>query len=436
MRSRTLWYGGAHDTSTSHLNVTYYRLAIFCSVFAAVFWCYFNFLTAEDSLVLFNRYNFLEGAPVFFYYAGYWSLFPQSIAFLVSDLNPAIQAIAYSFTALSIFLVLLREVFRASHSGLAVISVAVLTAVFAPFMLFNLTYTFWPGLAILGLVGLRASYQKESLSFTDILICLPGLAGSPLGLLFLPLFVWAAFRKRSMHIFAIAVLALLSFLVLVERDGGHRASPEDIILRATDQIFQILSDQLNSLINTSSPNNLVMSVLGVLSVLFTAALGLCWLFRFRKERGAVLLYMVGSLATVAAAAGTAGFPLSGRYWYPIIICSAVLLGRFIMMPALRDVRRIAEPLLIVVLCGGFLSASALRVRSWGGPSFASQEWSVMLSPPDYLTALKRSWHEDAGWALGLGKGLISYEECAELWEHPSTSEAYGFRIYCGNGVFE
>lgn len=436
MNTTVSLYAEVYPTSMSRMNTVCLWLAVSCSTLGAIFWCYFNFLTAEDSIVLFNRYNFLEGAPIYFYYAGYWSLLPQTVAFLVSNFDPEIQAVAYSAVALSIFLFLLREVFLASHSGLVTLCLAVLTATFAPFMLYNLTYSFWPGLAILGLVGLRANYQRKSPSFIDVFLCVPGLAGSPLGLLFLPLFVWTAYTKRSLHITAIAILALLSFLVLVERDGGHRSNPLDIVVRSTDQIFQVLSGQVGVLINTSGPGNLVMSILGVLSVLFVTVLAIYWLVRFRAERDAVLLYAAGSLATVLAATGASELPLSDRYWFPIIVCAFVLLGHFVEAAAVQRVRRIADPLVITILCGGLIASSALRAQSWGGLSFANHEWSQLLDPPYHLTALKRSWHEDAAWALGLGKGTISYEECAGLWEHPSSSEVFGFRVYCGNGVFD
>jgi hypothetical protein len=301
-------------------------------------------------------------------------------------------------------------------------------------MLFNLTYTFWPGLAILGLVGLRASYQNNCLSLTDMLVCIPGLTGSPLGVLFFPLFAWVAYTKKSWRAATIAAATLLSYIFLVERDG-RRSNLEDMLLRSAESISQAVSGQIEYLINTSSPGSLVMSVLGVLSVLLVISLGIYWIVRKRWDQASVLFYMLGSLATVVAAAGSVDLPLSARYWFPIVICATVLLGRFFIAPALSGGRNIVEPVLVVSLCICMLGASALRVHSWGGVSYAIQEWSKMVVHPDHLIGLQRSWHSDPSWAIGLGEGSIPYEECAGLWEHPSALESYGFRVYCGNGVF-
>ena len=404
------------------------------SILAAMFWCYFNFLTAEDSLVLFNRYNFLSDAPIYFYYAGYWSSFPQTIAYLVSNLNPAVQAIAYSIVSLGIFLILLREIFRATNSGVAVLTIVTVTSIFAPFMIFNLTYTFWPGLAVLGLIGLRANYQADELSFTDFLLCFPGLLGSPLGLLFFPLFTLAALQRRSWRSAVIASSTVLSYVILVERDG-HRSSETGIVESTIDNLSQIFSGQFNLLFNTSDLGGLVMSGIGVLSVCITLIVGLICLVHFTKDLSAVLLYVVGSLATVAAALGAADLPLSGRYWFPIIICASILTGTIVMQQRFSVLRHFVEPVLILVFCGIFLSSSALRIQTWGGLSSAAKEWSLMFWSPDQLSALKRSWHADDMWAIGLGTGQLFYQDCAGLWEHPTSKGDYGFRVYCGESVF-
>ena len=356
------------------------------------------------------------------------------MAYLVSALNPALQAAAYSAISVAIFLALLSEMYRASHSGLAVITISVVTAVFAPFMLFNLTFSFWPGLAMLGLIGLRANYQEKDLSFTDLLLCVPGLTGSPLGLLFFPLFALAAFEKRSWRSGVVAISTGLSYLVLVESDG-HRSGETSMLERAIENFIQIASGQLNLLIDTSGPGVLVMGSLGLLSVTVVSVIGLIYLVRFQKERGAVLLYAAGSLATVVAAMGASGMPLAGRYWFPIIICALVLSGSLYMHPHISRFRRIAEPILIFLFLGAFLASSALRIQSWGGASSSAVEWSLMLQPPDDLTALKRSWHADDKWALGLGNVSVHYDDCVGLWEHPSSKEDYGFRVYCGESVF-
>lgn len=422
------------DARPDRWNTRLFFIANMCAVFGAAFWCFFNFLTAEDSVVLFNRYNFLEDAPIYFFYAGYWSVFPQTIAFLVSEFNPAIQAVAYSLVALAVFMILLREIFKATHSGFLTVAVAVLATVFMPFMLFNLTYTFWPGLVILGLVGLRAGDQKKGLSFTDVLICIPGLTGSPLGFLFFPLFAYLVYRDRSAFTGLVFITAVASFFVLVEQDG-KRSSIFDIIQNGMERLTLIIQSPLEYLINTTKIGALVMSTLGTFSVLLVIVVGVTWMVQRKPGVLHVMLYMACSLLSVFAAVGSAGLPLSGRYWLPIIICAVVLIGKFIMVPRYRTVRRLAEPVLAVVLCVGMLGSSALRVQSWGGPSLSVQEWSAMISSPDNVTSVRRVWHENFDWAIGAGQGSVSYDECVGIWEHPTVFESFGFRIYCGNGVF-
>lgn len=428
-------YPHADDPAARRALVPYLLISILCAIFGAAFWCFFNFLTAEDSLVLYNRYNYLEDAPTYFYYAGYWSLFPQTVGALVSGLAPGVQAAAYSLVALAVFVTLLREIARATGSGLTVVGISVLAVVFAPFMLFNLTYSFWPGLAVLGLVGLRASWQKEDITLFDILICLPGLAGSPLGVLFFPLFAWAAFVRKSIRSAAIGALTLFSYLLLVDRSGS-RSSLEDILLKSVESLSRVFSGQWDLLINTGNPGAIVMSGLGVLSVIIVACLSLLWILRPRQGGMALLLYGAGSLATVLAAVGAVDLPLSGRYWFPIVICATCLLGRFLASPALCAVRRIGEPILVLVLCVGMLGASALRVQSWGGMSNTVEEWSAFTAGTEPFAGLRRNWHVDDRWAIGLGTGRIPYAQCDGAWELPDAAAHYGFRIYCGRGVFE
>lgn len=423
------------NTTPERQQVMLYRGSVGLAGLCAAFWCFFNFLTAEDAVVLFNRYNFLEGAPTYFYYAGYASIYPQSVAFAVSGLNPAVQAMLYTLVSFTVFFLLLREVFLATGSGLTTVAVVAICGALTPFMVYNLTFNFWTALAVLGLVGLRASRQQGGLSLSDLLICLPGLAGSPLGIAFLPLFGWVAVTTRSLFAALVCLIILAVFFGLVE-PGGGRGDSSGLLSNIVSNVLLIVGQPQSYLLNFTSPGTLGMSVLG--SVSFVCALVASgWvLLRWRLAGLPRALYIAGSLLTLVAAVGAAGVPLAGRYWFPIVICALTVMGSIYMRPTLQRVRGFLEITVAVALCVGLLGSLGLRYNKWGGSvQPALQEWQIMLNPPKTLTAITRSWHDSTRWTIGAGQGSVPYDACGDFWEHPNSKARYGFRIYCGAGVF-
>lgn len=412
-----------------------YLAALWLAGLAAIFWCFLNFLTAEDSVVLFNRFNFLTDAPVFFYYAGYTSTFPQVTAFLLSFLNPVAQAILYSLVALGVFLLLLREVFVATRSGLLVILLTAICAVFHPFVIYNLTFSFWPGLAILGLVGLRAHVSRRALRARDILICLPGLAGSPLAIAFLPSFAWAAFRTRSPYAVLLSLATLASFVALTEH-GGTRAEGGGLLSSFVANAGLALQAPLQYLVNAGSPGDLAISVLGAVSLPVTIVAGV-WALFSRKAAGVpVALYALGAVLVVFAAFAATSVPLAGRYWFPAVVSAIVLVGLMAPLPARSQAGKVVASALAGLLCVAVLASFWARAERWGAAATGLQEWRLLADAGQAPTAIIRHWHGDSGlWAVGAGRGALPYADCAGLTEHPESVAQFGFRIHCGRAVF-
>lgn len=169
---------------TEKLQKTFFHISVGLAVSACIFWTYFNFLSSGDSHVFFNRFNHLSDSPIFFYYAGYSSAFPQFVAFSLSWLPAVLQAILYSAVTVFVFCILLREVFLLTSSGLAVVFIATFCSVIFDPAIYTLLYSLWPGLVIVGLVGFRKAMHRTSLGWRDVFFCMPGLLGSPLAIVF------------------------------------------------------------------------------------------------------------------------------------------------------------------------------------------------------------------------------------------------------------
>lgn len=412
-----------------------YAGAHLLAILAAGFWCFLNFLTAEDAVVLFNRFNFLTDAPVFFYYAGYSSAFPQLTAFLLSSLNPAAQAVLYSLVALGVFLLLLREVFLATRSGLLVLLLIAVCAVFHPFVIYNLTFSFWPGLAILGLVGLRTHASRQALTVRDVLICLPGLAGSPLAIAFFPSFAWAAFRTRSPVAVGLCLATLASFAALTEH-GGTRAEGGGLLSSFFANVGLALQAPARFLVNTGSPGDLAISVLGALSLPVIIVIGLGALFSRRAEGVSVALYALGSALVIAAAFAATSVPLAGRYWFPAVVSAIVLAGLVLPALARTGAGRAVTVALAALVSAAVLASFWARGDRWGAAVTGLQEWQQLTDARPEPTAIVRHWHGDGGfWAVGAGRGALPYADCAGLTEHPDSAAQFGFRIHCGRAVF-
>jgi len=280
--------------------IKFFHASVTLAILACVFWTYFNFLAAEDAYVLFNRFNHLSDAPVFFYYAGYSSVFPQLVAFSLSYLPKILQAVLYSTIAFFIFYTLLREVFLFTYSGLAVVFISAFCSVIYPAAIYNLTSSFWPGLIILGLIGLRKILHEVCLDWRDVFFCLPGLLGSPLAIVFFPLYLWIFIERRDASSGIIAVGALVSYPLLTNHSGS-RGEAEGLLISLVDNTSKIIMSPLTHVFSINSINDFLMSVVGAISIAVIFIFGVLLLFRTKEhdKKIALLLFLTGTFATLA-----------------------------------------------------------------------------------------------------------------------------------------
>lgn len=417
---------------TEKLQNTFFIISIGLAVSACIFWAYFNFLAAEDANVLFNRFNHLSGAPVFFYYAGYSSAFPQFVAFSLSWLPATLQAILYSVVAFLVFYVLLREVFLLTSSGFLVVFTSAFCAVIYPAAIYNLTSSFWPGLIIVGLIGLRKSIQRTSISWRDVIYCIPGLLGSPLAIVFFPLYLWIFNLRRDAPSAVILAMSLASYPLLANHSGS-RGEPGGLLSSLAENAEKMLISPLNYGINRESIGDFLMSLAGISSIAVTLFISAFVMLRAKDsiERVAFAFFLIGSFATLAISVAASSLPLQGRYWFPLIVAAACVSFYCFSFGTGNAIRRL-QILVVSVAALATVGTFVYRGQSWGGLQAGWSEWMLLASPSPSTTAIIRDRHNDGGrWAIGIGNFDMKYSECLEFREHPFSQELFGFRIHCG-----
>jgi len=418
---------------TEKLQNTFFHISVGLAISACLFWTYFNFLAAEDANVLFNRFNHLSEAPIFFYYAGYSSAFPQFVAFSFSWLPTALQALLYSAVALFVFYVLLREIFLLTSSGLAAVFTVACCAVIYPAAIYNLTSSFWPGLAIVGLIGLRKSIYCAPFIWRDVFYCIPGLLGSPLAIVFFPLYFWIFASRRCAPSAVIAALALASYPLLANHSGS-RGEPGGLLTSLVDNTSKMVMSPLNYGVNMASFGDLVMSILGLVSIAMIFSIGFILLFRMKGSTGKIAfsLFLIGSFATLGISIAASSVPLQGRYWFPVVVAAISVSFYYILSLGINNALRRMQILMVAMTALATVGTFAYRGQSWGGVQAGWSDWRLLASQAPSTTAIIRERHNDGGrWAIGTGNFEMTYSECAGAREHPFSQESFGFRIYCG-----
>lgn len=413
------------------------RLFFACSMVLvflfAAFWTAFNFLPAEDSFVLFNRSNHLEGAPVFFYYAGYMSLFPQFFSYIFSFFGQIYQPILFSALSAVVFCVFLWQLFSIVRSGFILVFIVVVCGVFYPSGIYSLTSTLWSGLVILGLVGLRSEIERKSnITWRQAIICIPGLLGSPLAVVFFPLYAWIFYRTRSLTAFFIGCGTILSYVVLIDH-GGYRVDSLSLIDTFSHNVMAMFQTPMALLSDLSAFRRFTMSALGLLSFLVIAVLGLNVARKTQGGGVAILLYLAGSLSVTVIAFVTSLHPMEARYWFPTVVCGLVVAGLFLRGSDQPRYVQQGQYIVVLVLIVGVVLSSTLRMQKWGGRSSVANEWKILAENDTRNGAILRRWHSSGGiqWSIGVGRYALSFSDCAERYEHPASVERFDFRIYCG-----
>lgn len=407
-----------------------YLCSIALASIGCVFWTFFNFLAAEDATVLFNRTNHLSNSPIFIFYAGYISAFPQLVAFSVRCLPGVLQACIYSLISLIVFSILLRYLYLITCSGLATLLLVTICAIFHPAPLYNLTSTLWSGVAILGLLGMQKAIAKVPIYWKDVLLCLPGLFGSPLAIAFFPLYLrTVTTTTKVMPPLFITLGTLFSYLLLTNH-SSTRADTANLLNALAGNLKRF---ELTHLVNTDSIADFAMSLLGIISLVITLAAGAYLvIFKRRNDTHTVVLFLLGSSATLIAAFSASSIPLQARYWFPTIISGVVVAFTIIRLNRWTNALKNLQSLFAVSLLLAVTLTFAARTHHWGGFHAGQQDWLVLAGQNSGATAIIRERHADGGaWAIGVGNPELFFTDCKDTSEHPFSQKKYGFSVYCG-----
>lgn len=404
------------------------RRALFASLtlsfFLFGFWSMFNFLAAEDAVVLFNRTNHLSG-PVFVYYAGYISAFPQLIAHIASALPPILQALVYGCVALAIWCLTIVYIVRVTGNGYVALLLTALCGVAFAGPIYNLTTSFWTGLVLGGLIGLAALLEDRPLRNFELLLLIPGAFGSPLGLCLLPLFLSLYLRFRDWRSLVAVAFSVASYALLADHSGA-RADEGSLVLQFVSNVSRIAVDPKSQLLNTSSPGNFAMGVVGLASLILLVGHAVYLLAIRSKTAFPVLAFLAYTLATFFVCLAASEIPLQGRYWFPLIVACAV---SFAMLTSSIAPRLLAVPSLLSVIA--VLVVSVVRFFDWGGPPVS--EVRALWHGHSVNSVITRERHNDGGrWAIGFGNYGLNPNDCVNGREHKYSQAEYGFRTYCGH----
>lgn len=331
------------------------------------------------------------------------------------------------------FCALLREIFLFTSSGLAAVFTSAFCAVIYPAAIYNLTSSFWPGLALVGLIGLRKSIQRTPFTWRDVLFCVPGALGSPLAIVFLPLYAWTFLSRRNAPSTVISAMALASYPLLANHSSS-RGAPGGLLTSLTDNTSKIIVSPFAFGINNDSIGDFAMSALGIFSIATILTIGIILIFKLKKtsDRIAFFLFLIGSLATVLISVAASSVPLQGRYWFPAIVAAVSITFYYFLSlgthSALRRMQMLVAAMTVLVTAGTF----AHRGQSWGGLQAGWRDWMLLASEAPSTTAIIRERHNDGGrWAIGIGNFDMNYAECSGSLQHPFSQESFGFRIHCG-----
>jgi len=346
-----------------------------------------EFLTAEDASVLFNRFNGISDATVLFYYQGYISFHPQLLAWSFSALPAVLQPLMYASVAAVIWLLLIAIAHRCWNAAIAVGLLGLYFFRYDPIYFANLTYTIWPSILILALIGGGAVLNERPLPWRIFCIALILCFASPLSICAVPVLAVSAFMRRDAKLIVLTAATIFAFFIL--RESGDQARGGTMSTMATNLLTN-LPVFFSSITNGRGLSGLNLpSVVRLGSLVLSMAAAIYYIPSFieymrnkstsRKENAAIFLLAIFALATLIAFAaskqGDAFIRGGTRYYFPAIACSALILFHILRQMKL-------ERLLIVTGMTVLLPLALLTlVQSVPAIGRGAEMWKQVASSP-------------------------------------------------------
>lgn len=393
-----------------------------------------HFMMAEDATVLFNHYNGISDAAPLFHYQGYVSVPQQILALAFSEFPKVLQPVLYSSAVTAIWLVLVLCARKYWNAAPVVAILALFLFYSDPIYFSNLTYSLWPSLICLALIGAGMAAGNEELPWwlAGVAVCLAW--ASPLSICAaIPLAV-AAYLRRDLRLTLVAISTVAAFLFL--RDTSAQARGGDFVSmlnNASSNVHHVIAN-FGSLRQEMS----IRSIARVYAAFFVtlATLGFLVFTGLRVVRDGrsasplvvrnllLALFAVATFwAFVASKPSVDLFVRGGtRYYFPMLVFGAFLIFSVVRMIGLERTFIVGAlvllvPLALVVAIGRFPDAIV------GFRAFTA------LSAPEanaaYMVTRKNGGKD---YSLYAGPARYSMADCGDI----RTDVNQVPRLYCGD----
>ncbi|SDJ14760.1 hypothetical protein [Lutimaribacter saemankumensis] len=409
-------------------------VVIACAFWMASFGFFFDFFRVEDANVLFNRSNYTD-LPPFFYYQGYASIPAQLVAHIVAGTLPVFQSFIYIFSALVIFCYMSVLLLRATgFSPFALLSIGVVF-LFGRTFVYNLTYSLWPSAMVLSLFGYLALREDRGLKSNEATIaCFLSLA-SPLSLFSaIPIYV-VALKSRTVPSILAALASVLAYPILIEHGG--RGGAEQLISTLSSN-FQIISQSpslifpvlLDGFAVERSFWAILFGATQSFALISTILIPLLYIAGFRcKPIEDLVPFAVGCLCIFVLAIASRNLgdrPPAFRYYFPSVIFFGAVLAQV----------KINFPQSILRLCGSvvlvfwtFETTSMMADRGLDN-FFALTEFkynkSKLFGEGTAFFTINNYNRPRSQFYIALGNGTFSGDYCTQY----GRGLEFDFQIFC------
>lgn len=406
-----------------------FHLANVISIIAAFLAFLQFFLNVEDGAVLFHRANY-STLTVPFYYAGYISLYPQVISYTLQIFSPFIQASIYSVVSLSIWILLIYKMKRIGVPGYLILVFCSYFIVFDGIYLYNLTFSFWPGLMVIGIAISIAINEDRPLKPHEVLVAAVLSTGSPLSILFSPSALFLAVKfPKSIASWCLFFFLLIFPLSLVDWGSDRALSMETLhpstslmsFIQNITHYFPIGGERL-----TLSPPRIAQYASSALVFIVLIRFFVRTLLNRKIVHPELFFLTLGVAGALALSIINVGLPLSSRYFFPPLVFGVVLAGQYFG----KKIEKIGTNLSLAIFFLAALHAGIDFKNNWGSviPNFGALLTFGDNAEPVLIDRSSR-WGDQSSWnVLLLGKGHDPAECTGEGFDDLFQ---FGARIYCG-----
>ena len=390
----------------------------------------FNFLRAEDSVVLFNRVNYIDlaGIGLFSYYNNYVSVPAQAIAFVLKDLPPLIQAAVYSAVACFLGAGIYFYTVRVTGSVVAgLLGLTVLIEASAR-LIYNLTYSQWTGLILLYLIGIAHQIERRRMRNAEVALSLILASYSPLSIFSLPIFLYSFFKLRDWRSLVL-IVSVPAVVMMITESGGDRMDLSIWLQNATsafallfEGIFYESSESVSfGQIFERWAILLLAVAISVLLLSRKATDGLVWLLFFLACLAPTLL----AILTPSAGTIEAALPLASRYW--IVALFGTVLCLWILCQNVGLLRYGLGLLTAYLAIVSFVGAvDKLMTEAHSGPWI--EDLAALWQGHSSTHVIERHGQSAPNqWSVVLGGADLERTECTH-----QPPEAYLARAYCSS----